>query len=122
MNALKLLANQQKDGDSPVNMVVQVGFAEKSWLRVMNKLKSLRFGEEHGVETSAEGENFAEECELTLQREEDVVLRSFIDTTDIADGRWEVACHWSSHFPRCRRFGMGDHVLQVQGVASSGQM
>ena len=32
VNALKLLANQQKDGDSPVNMVVQC-FSEKSRLK-----------------------------------------------------------------------------------------
>ena len=27
-----------------------------------------------------------------------------------------------SHFPRCRGIGMGDHVLQIQGVAPCGQM
>ena len=38
INALKLLANQQKDGDSPVNMVVQ-GFQEKNRLKIMNGQK-----------------------------------------------------------------------------------
>ena len=38
INALKLMANQQKDGDSPVKMVVQ-GFQEKSRLKIMEGLR-----------------------------------------------------------------------------------
>ena len=37
INALKLLANQQKDGDSPVKMVV-TGLWKKSRLRIMDGL------------------------------------------------------------------------------------
>ena len=38
INALKLLTNQQKDGNSPVDMIVQ-GLSERSQLNVMNELR-----------------------------------------------------------------------------------
>ena len=39
INALKLLANQQKDGDSPIQNII-IGLKEKCWDRIMNGLRS----------------------------------------------------------------------------------
>ena len=38
INALKLLANQQQDGDSPIQSIV-IGLLEKSRLRIMDGLR-----------------------------------------------------------------------------------
>ena len=46
INALKLLANQQKDGDCPVKMVVQ-GPQERSRLRMMDGLRKFIMVDNH---------------------------------------------------------------------------
>ena len=48
INALKILANQQKDGDSPVKMVVQ-GWREMSKLRTMDRLRYFIMVDDHQV-------------------------------------------------------------------------
>ena len=48
INALKLLANQQKDGDSPVKMVVP-DLPEKSRPRIMNGLRKCIAAESHAA-------------------------------------------------------------------------
>ena len=48
VTAHKLLAHQQKDGDSPVNMVVQ-GFPEKSRLQTMDGLRRFTMVDTHSV-------------------------------------------------------------------------
>ena len=110
INALKLLANQQKDGDSPVEMVVQ-GLQERSRLRIMDGLRKFIMVENHEAVKVGELEknmesrkvvmpkfttDFPEAVaregsdELTLRADEEGALRIFIDTTNVGDKkRWE---------------------------------
>ena len=46
ITAHKILANQQKDGDSPVSMVVQ-GFPKKSRLKIMDGLRRFIMADNH---------------------------------------------------------------------------
>ena len=106
VNSLKLLANQQQDGDSPVNMIVQ-GFSEKCRLSTMDELRrfitvenneAVKVGdlEKHGVVAEVHGRFFSQAVvregadELTLRREEEGVLRTFIDTTDTTTRDWRA--------------------------------
>ena len=57
IHALKLLANQQKDGDTPVQMVVQ-GLQQKSRLRIMDGLRKFISVDDHAaVEIGDLGKN-----------------------------------------------------------------
>ena len=69
VNALKLLANHQQNGDSPVNMMVQ-GFSEKCRLSTMDELRrfitvenneAVKVGdlEKHGVVAEVHGRFFS---------------------------------------------------------------
>ena len=60
--------------------------------------------------------------ELTRRRQGGA-LRTSIGTTNVVDIGWvPPLVNEDSRFPRCRGIGMGDHVLQIQGVAPCGQM
>ena len=108
INALKHLAHQQKDCDSPVKTVVQ-GLEERSRLKMMDELT--RFMMVDNFETVQVGDldknmeskkvvkpkfttDFPEAVtregadELTLRAEEAGMLRTFMDTTDVGDSRW----------------------------------
>ena len=134
INALQLLANQQKDGDSPVNVVVQ-GLLEKSGLQVIGVVdnhEAVRVGE-HGVEASGEAEVHDRSSggadELALRRRRRRIAHLHMDTSN-SGRQWmgsttrerRLTCHLSSHCPMCRGIGMGDHALHIQGVAPSGHM
>ena len=65
--------------------------------------------------------------ELTLRADEEEVVRSFIDTTNVGNKRWgpplvhedwHVFCQ--ATFQGSRRTGVGSHVLSTQGAAPSG--
>ena len=109
MNALKLLANQQKDGDSPLMRVVQ-GLQERSRLRVMDGLRKFIMVDNHEAVTHGELDMDVEsrkvvkpKCttdfpgsvvregadELTLRADEEGALGTFVDTTNVGDRRWE---------------------------------
>ena len=59
INALELPANQQKDGDSPVNKVVQ-GLPEKNRLKTMDGLRRFTMAHNHEAVTVGDLENKAE--------------------------------------------------------------
>ena len=111
VNALKLLANQQKDGDSPAEMVVP-DLLDKSRLKTMDglgmsvavdkyaavkiwdpekKTKSARVVSQKCT-TNFPGVVVREGAdELPLRAHEEGHLRSFIDTTNVGDKkRWEL--------------------------------
>ena len=108
INALKFLANYQKYGDSPVKMVVE-GFQEKSRQQIMDGLRrfimvdnreAVKVGDsEKNMESRPVAKpkfttDFPEALvqegadELTLRPEEEGMLRTFIDTTEVGDSRW----------------------------------
>ena len=101
--ALKLLANQQTGGDSLVD-TLSGGLQEKSRLKMMEELRrffkvddheAVKIGdlEKYQVVLHVVGSNFnradfpeaavREGVELTLRREEECVLLTFIDTTNV---------------------------------------
>ena len=105
-DALKPLANQQKDGDSSVNMVVQ-RLPERSWLNMMDWLRSFIMVASHeevkvdDLEKNMESRpvekpkftiDFPEAVvwggvdELTLRADEAGALRTFVDTTKVGAG------------------------------------
>ena len=118
VNAIKLLADQQKDGGSPV---VQ-GFQEKSRLQMMDGLRRFIMVDNYGAVKGGDLEknmvsrtvvklNFTTKRleamvregagELTLRREEACLLRTIIDTTSVGDSRlgppladvdWHAVC------------------------------
>ena len=108
INALKLLANQQKDGDCPVKMVVQ-GFQETSRLKIMDALRSFIIVDNRGAVKVGDLEKNMESrpvvkpksttgfleavCregadELTLRTGQEGMLRTLIVTKDVEDSRW----------------------------------
>ena len=108
VNALELLANQQKDGDSPIESIV-TGLHEKSRKGIMDGLKnfigvdkrsavevrglrrrtrSLRVRKPQFSVAFPEAAIREGADELTLRAEEVGSLRTFIDTTHIELGRW----------------------------------
>ena len=105
INALKHLANLQKDGDGPVSMVVQ-GLREKSTLKITDGLRrfimvenfeTVRVGglEKNMESTQVVKPNFTtdflqEADEWSLRKEEEGTLRSSIDTTSVGDNKWEL--------------------------------
>ena len=107
-NALKLLTNQQKDGDSPVGTVV-AGLLERSRSSIVDGLR--RFISEDNHEAVKVGDvhretrsktvvkpNFKAPAviregagELTSRAREEGVLRPFSGTSNVGDQRWEAS-------------------------------
>ena len=108
INALKLLTNQENDGDCPVGKIVS-GLLERSRSRIMDELRKFIAVNNHGAvkvgdlhrETSSKkvvkpkftadfpGAVVREGAdELTLRAHEEGVLRTFIDTSNVGDQRW----------------------------------
>ena len=129
INALKLLANQQSDGDSPIQSFV-AGLYERNRKGNMDGLRSLieidnrsavKVGQlREGFRPSRlGGPNFEDECpeaiirdgpdELTLRAEEFGAQRSCINIDHIDPNRWEpplvdaVACFVPKHLQGYRR-------------------
>ena len=110
INALKLLANLQIDGDGPVKMVVQ-GLQERSRPRLMDGLRKFIMVENHEAVKVGELDKNVESRkvvkpkfttdfpeavvregadEQTLRADGEGALRTFIDTTNVGDKkRWE---------------------------------
>ena len=107
MNALKLLANQQKDGDSPVKIQYKALLREKS---AQNRAQSFIMVDNHEAVKDGDSEKNMESRkvvkpkfttdfldamvregadELTLRAVKEGMLRTFIDTTDAGDNGWE---------------------------------
>ena len=140
ITALKLWANQQKDGDSPVNMVVH-GFPEKSRLQIMDglrrfvmvdnreavkvceldkKVKSSKVVEPKFTADFAEAVVGEGADELTLRADEEGALHTFIDTTNVVDKIWGPPIVGKDWHAICQAIiqgvggsRMGDHGLQV---------
>ena len=107
INALELLANQYQDGDSPVRVLVD-GHQERSRLKMMEvscesasrwtTTKPSGSGESAGIAPGREAQVYRRRLfaavewegadELTLPREEESMLRTFVETTNVGDCRW----------------------------------
>ena len=132
INALKLLANLQIDGDGPVKMVVQ-GLQERSRPRLMDGLRKFIMVENHEAVKVGEPDknmesrkvvkpkfttDFLEAVvregsdELTLRADGEGALRTFIDTTNVGDKRDGSHRSWMrTRTPSARPFSKGsrDH-------------
>ena len=139
MNASELLANQQKDGDSPIQSIF-TGLHDRSRRGIMDGLRrfieadnrsavdvgGLRPGtKSFHVKKPQVSEAFPravirEGDELTLRAEEVGTQRAFIDTKHVELQRWGgcgLARLLSSHEQRNRKRGMRSSVLSLQKVA-----
>ena len=137
----------RKDGDSPVKMVLQ-GLGEKNRLKILDGLRRFIMVDNHEVVKLGDSEKNMESRimskpeftadflgsvvreradELTLRAEEEGMLRTFIDTTDVGDNRWGpplVDGDWNTICQAISKMGirMGSRVLQLRGAAQSGKM
>ena len=121
-------------------MVVQ-GFPEKRRLKIMDGFRRFIMVDTHAVKVGdleknmesrpAAMPNFTDFPDVVVQegadeltqRRQGGALRTPIGTTNVGDNGWmPTLVSEDSHFPNCRGIGMGDHVLQIQGVAPCGQM
>ena len=138
IDALKLLSNQQRDGDSLVASIV-TGLREKSrkgimtdpgssskWSILRQGTKSVEVVELRFIADFPEAVIREGAEELTLRVEEVGSRRTFIDSTHVEAERWGaplVDADWhvclSSHVPRNRWTRMGNHLLLFQGSASA---
>ena len=134
INALKLLTSQQKDGDSPVGRMVP-GLVERSRSGMMGGLRkcsgqsrsseSWRSAPRNKVQESRKAKvhgRFPRGLLIgkahTQRAHEEGVFRTFIDTSNVGDQRWEpppvdadcYAC-LPGHFPGSRRTRAGSHVF-----------
>ena len=106
VNALKFLANQQQGGDGPVDSLVQ-GLEGRSRLKMMDELRKFITMDGQEAVKSGDLEKIQESLPvvkphfttdypeamvrvgaygLTVRREEEGMLRAFIDTTNVGDG------------------------------------
>ena len=115
---------------------------EKSWLKIMDGLRRFIMADDHvAVKVGDLDKNMESKPvlkpkfttdvreaviregadELTLRRQEEGMLRTFSDSTDVGDNRWRpplgLASHLSGDCPRCRGIRMGSHVQELQGAA-----
>ena len=129
INALKLLTNQQNDGDSPVGKIVSC-LQENSRSRMMDGLwKFIAVDSHEAVKVGdLHRETRSNADELTLRAHEEGVLRTCIDTSNVGDQRWGpplVDAEWHAFcqaiFPRNRRTRVGCHVFSIPGLAPSGE-
>ena len=147
-NVVKLLTNQQKDGDSSVGKIVS-GLLENSRSRMMDGVwkftavdnhEAVKVGDLHRETKSKKVEKPKHTTvfrgaviregadELTLRAHEEGVLRTCIDTSNVGDQRWEpplIDADWHAFcqaiFPRNRRTRVGCHVFSIHGLAPSGE-
>ena len=110
VNALKLLANQQIDGGSPIQRIV-TGLHERIRRGIMDGLRN--FTPKHQVDPGEEQPQFSEAFpeaviregadELTLRDEEVGSLRTIVDTKHIELDRWGpplVDADWHASFTK----------------------
>ena len=148
INALEFLATQQQGEDGPAQILVE-GLQERSRLKMVEESRrfiatdnheAIKIGDLERVRESLPvvKPNFTADfpCavvreggagELALRREEEGMLRTFVDTTDVGDSRWGPPLVDEDWHAICKAIfkgvegegvgeegGMGDHVLQVQ--------
>ena len=129
INALKILTNQQKDGDSQVGTIV-TGLLEKSRSKIVDGRREVHFRRQsrscerrrhalgNKVEESGKdkvhgpGSCFRARCAAHLR-----YIECGRPNVEAPASRRRLARSLPGHFPRNRRVRKGSHMISVQGFA-----